>query len=110
MILQATGIAAQLFFYMQHRLVGTLIGIRRIAFGSQHDPGVEMQRAFSAKARTFAFERSVAGLTAVEIFGQRAGDARLDATSQCFANIEIFPGNAKRQGCLRGKTRPVQLS
>ena len=106
----STVIAAQLFFHMKHRLIGALIGIRRVAFRAQRDLGVEMQRAFSAKAGTFAFERRVAGITAVEIFGQRAGNARLDAPSQCFANVEIFPGNAKRQSCLRGKTHPVQLS
>src|SRR6202167_4076132 len=66
MILQATVIAAQLFFHMQHRLIGALIGIRRIAFRAQRDLGIEMQRAFSAKAGPFTFERRVAGITAVK--------------------------------------------
>jgi len=62
-----------------------------------------MERAFGAKAGTLAFDRRMAGITAVEIFAQRVGNARLDARAQRIADVEILPGNAKGQGCLRGK-------
>ena len=98
MIFQPAVIPAQLLFDMQHRLIGTFVSIRRISFRAQCHLGVEVQRALGAKARTFAFDDGVAGITAIEIFVQRTGNARLNSPAQGVADIEMFSGNAKRQG------------
>jgi hypothetical protein len=83
MILQAPMIAPQALFHAQRRPVGAVIGIRRACLRLQGDFRIEMDRAFGAEPGTFALDRHVAGLAAVEIFAQCFADAR-------FADVEIF--------------------
>ena len=67
-------VAAQPLLDAQRRLVGAGIGVGRLRLGLQRDPGIEMDRAFGAKAEALLADRHVAGIAAVEILAHRFGD------------------------------------
>src|SRR3954468_742574 len=83
-------LAAQPLFNRQQRLVGAGVGVRRIGFGLQRDPGIQMQRAVGAEAEAVLAERDVAGIIAVEIFAQDFFGAFADASAQRFAYTDAF--------------------
>src|SRR6185437_5977460 len=100
-ILQALMVAPQPLFDAERRLIGTRIGVGGHAFRMQRDFRIQMNGAFGAKAKTFALQRGMSRIAAVEILAHRFGDPRLDTPAQCLADLNVFSGDAKRHACLR---------
>src|SRR5262249_35743512 len=71
------------------------MGIRRERVGFEHDARVEMNHALGAETEPLPADGDVPGKSAVEIFGHRLCDARIDALTQRFADVDVLARDAK---------------
>src|SRR5215831_5385220 len=94
-ILAPTLVTPQPRFDAHGCLIGACISVCRECFRFEHNARVEMHHAFGAETESFPTDGDVSGKTAVEIFRQRVGDARIDALAQRFADVEVLARDAK---------------
>jgi hypothetical protein len=96
MVLEPPLVAAQALLDSHRRLVGAGIGVSRKGLRFERDAGIEMDRAFGAKAEALLADGDVTGKTAVEILGGRLGDPLIDARAQRLADVDVLARHAKR--------------
>ena len=77
------------------RLICAGIGIRRKCLGLEHNPRVEMDDALGSETESIPADGNVTGKAAVEIFGHRFREARIDAPAKRFSNLDVLARDAK---------------
>src|SRR5262249_31836764 len=80
--------------------IGAGIGVGLERLGLEHHTRVQMDHAFGAKPETLLANGDVSGISAIEEFGSRLRDARIDARAQRFSQIHVLTGHPKRHVAL----------
>jgi len=94
-ILASALVTAQSRFDAHGRLIGAGIGICRERVSLEHNAGVEMDHALGAKAESLPPYGHVPGKPAVEEFGHRFRNPRIDALAERLADADVFTRHAK---------------
>src|SRR5262249_45757631 len=94
-ILAPALVTAQPRFDAHGRLIGAGISICRERVSLEHNAGIEMDHALGAKAESLPPYGHVSRKSAVEVFGHRFGDTRIDALAQRPADADVFARHAK---------------
>src|SRR5262245_51249225 len=94
-ILASPFVTAQPRFDAHGRLIGAGVSVCRERVSLEHNAGVEMDHALGAKAEAVPAYGHGSGKPAVEVFGHRFRETRIDALAQRLADPDVFARHAK---------------
>ena len=82
---------------------GISVAVERIRF--EHHAGIQVDHAFGAKPEALFADGDVPGKAAIEEFGRRLRNTRVDPRTQLLADIHVLTGDPKRHLALPSPPR-----